>query len=82
MNFKYLGLDLCQQEPEIMISQNSYIEPLQNISLSSKPNLKKHLKSQESRGMRGLLGKLSWIGWHKTLDLCFDVCNISVNIKK
>lgn len=61
MNFKYLGLDLCQQEPE-MISQNSYIEPLQNISLSSKPNLKKHLKSQESRGMRGLLGKLSWIG--------------------
>ena len=38
VNFKYLGLELCKKESEILISQNSYIESVQNINLSSKQN--------------------------------------------
>ena len=42
VNFKYLRLDLCKKESEILISQNSYIKSVQNVNLSSKQKFEKH----------------------------------------
>ena len=41
VSFKYLESCLYQQESEILISQNSYIDSVQNVNFSSKGKLEK-----------------------------------------
>ena len=84
LSFKYLGLDLSQQNAEINISQNDYIESVESIKLSINQKLEKDdsLTSTELRDLRALLGKLNWIARQTRPDLTFDICSVSVNIKK
>ena len=84
MTFKYLGLNLSQQNAEINISQNDYIESVESIKLSTNRKLEKDdsLTSTELRDLRALLGKLNWIARQTRPDLSFDICSVSVNIKK
>ena len=78
--FRYLGIDLIQNETGVIINQTSYANSIQPIVLPlEEKNLEGSIEvSPETKtSFRGLVGQLSWISATSRPDMAYDTCVLS-----
>lgn len=78
-SFVYTGFAIKQQQHEVVLDQNSYIQGLDTPVLDSKRSIMKHddLDEQEKSLMRKLAGSLNWAVRGTRPDLNFELIDIS-----
>ena len=82
-SFKYLGTEITKTEDGIYVSQESYLEKLEEIPLSAerKENKLSELTEDEIKALRTAIGQLNWLSIRTRPDLSYDVCYLSTQIK-
>ena len=83
-SFKYIGLNVCSSNGRVSIDQHQYILTLAPIKISQERAVLKlsELSCMEKSEYRALLGQLNWISTNSRPDISFEVCELSVNLKK
>ena len=72
--FRYLGLDLKENNNGISLNQSYYINLLNIVNIKDE-NLCIH------DTLQSVIGKLIWICGQTRPDICFDVCHLVSNLK-
>ena len=75
--FKYIGLEIEQNQFGISISQNTYINSVDPVPIPSAENQSRHLSNEERRAFRGIVGQLIWSSSMTRPDISFDCCELS-----
>ena len=83
-SFKYIGVNIIQDDGIIGLHQNDYIDSLEEICLSRERSSQRmnHLGKQELEEFRALVGQLNWLSTQTRPDLAFDVCELSTVVSK
>ena len=81
--FNFLGLQIEKLSSGIVLHQNHYINQIDSSLLSTQISLNKQrgLDKAEFDSLRSLVGQLCWVGNQSRPDICFQVCQLSVNLK-
>ena len=81
--FKYVGLDFRKTVDGIEISQNQYVEEIQDVVIKgdSRPN-EDRLSVGEIRSLRGIIGQIQWVASQTRPDLSYDSLDLSVERNK
>ena len=81
--FKYLGLQIIQENNSININQINYSKSIQPIDLSKERRAQKNLPlgKEELKKLRVLIGQMNWIATQTRPDILFDCCELASNIK-
>ena len=81
--FRYLGLNLVQQEGHILMDQSSYIESVSSIDIHADRKRDKSAAVTESElaEYRAIVGQLGWIAQQTRPDLSFDVADLRSKFK-
>ena len=84
MAFKYVGLNIESTNEGFLVDQLQYASGLQPISISRARAMKKgsDLSEDEKTEYRALVGQLNWIATNTRPDIAFDICELSVSMKK
>ena len=80
--FSYIGLEIQQNDDEIILNQESYIADLKMIDVKGLHNKNEILTGKKSEELRSLIGKLLWVSGQTRPDIAFEVCQLSVNFNK
>ena len=72
-SFRYIGLNIEQDDWKICLHQNDYIEELKQVDRTSKL----YFKDNKNGIFPELVGQLHWIASQTRPDLCFDVLDLS-----
>ena len=82
-SFKYVGLDVFQDDKDIKVSQDSYIDSIMPINIeNSRKNMKNNSLTKEERAdLKRLSGQMLWVTSQTRPDLSFETCRMS-NIGK
>ena len=81
--FKYLGLHIYQNNYEIPVFQNIYINDLKPIQLPSKGADKQtKLNKKQMRDLRQFIGKFNCISSQIRPGISFDTCEIITNLNE
>ena len=82
--FKYLGLDLKQDNGEIILDQHSYIKNIFSVPLHASRAAHKQdpLNKIEITQLRSSIGQISWVANQTRPDVCFDVLELSISVKE
>ena len=77
--FKYIGMNISQDEKFVTVEQFDYAENVKIIDLEVNRRLQKEslLTPEEKTHYLSLLGKLSWLSYISRPDLKWDVYNMS-----
>ena len=77
--FKYIGMNISQNEEFITVDQFEYAEAIKVVYLNAQRRMQKAspLTSEENTAYLSLLGKLSWLSQITRPDLKWDVYNQS-----
>lgn len=81
VTFRYLGLNICQDEESIIIDQADYINRLQP-TLIDRSGVEKILSSKKRDVLRSEIGQLLWVSNQTRPDISFNVSNLAVNMEK
>ena len=81
--FKYIGLEIHQDNTGITLDQKSYIETVNPIILPRNKLSKKNdnLNKDESDQLRCLVGQLNWLCTQTRPDICHEVLELSSALK-
>ena len=79
LHFKYLGLNVQQEDKSIEIDQNAYIESVQPIKIKGKQENKPN--EEELLEFRSLIGQMQWLSTQTRPDISFEACQASVSFK-
>lgn len=81
-NFRYIGLDIVQEESSITMSQLTYSEDVDYIEISKSRQFHKHLpvSEDERKRLRGIVGKLNWMATQTRPDLSFETLDLSMGV--
>ena len=81
--FKYVGIETEQSAVGITVKQKSYLDSVDSIPLSLGRASRKYdnLNTQEAEKLRSLVGQLNWLCTQSRPDACYDVLEISSNLK-
>ena len=80
-SFRYLGLDLFQENGRIMMKQDKYVQTIELIKLGKKYTDDDELTEDEMKQCRSVLGKLNWLAMQTRPDLCFDVSELTSSLR-
>ena len=76
--FRFTGVDVEGQENgDVQISQESYVEALEKINIKNDDNDKRSLNREEFKLYRGLVGKLTWLSEMTRPDLSYDTLELA-----
>ena len=80
--FKYVGLDVNQNENKIMLNQNKYYNMLDPIPVSAaRASCKRDdCNKTEIENLRSLVGQLGWVCTNTRPDLSYDVLELSCKL--
>ena len=84
MAFKYVGLITESTNEGILVDQLQYASGLQPIRISRARAMQKgsDLSEDEKADYRAIVGQLNWIATNTRPDIAFDICELSVSLKK
>ena len=79
---KYLGINLDKVDGEIMFSQQSYIESVDEVDLRThKDEKERDLNPEEQSAYHAICGQLNWICCTQSRpDISYDVCQLSAKL--
>ena len=80
--FSYIGLEIQQNDNEILLNQDKYIDELQMIDVKGLNDKRELISGKKSEELRSLIGKLLWVSGQTRPDIAFEVCQLSVNFNK
>ena len=62
-SFSYIGLDVVQTNDTVIVDQNSYVDSLKPVKLSTQRKAQKSevLSSEERKMLRSVSGQLLWV---------------------
>ena len=78
--FRYLGIDLKQENDKIVISQKEYTSSIQPITVPKLPESNQHEIVQDPKfhkAFRGIVGQISWAAGVTRPDAAFNACILS-----
>ena len=80
--FKYIGLEVKQDEKGITLSQNEYLKSIQPIQISpGRANQKADpCNEDEIKKYRSLVGQINWLSTQSRPDVSFDALELSCNM--
>ena len=79
-SFKYLGLNISEEEDCITLSQKSYIKSLQEMKVDMNINKDTVLSTSQQSELRAMCGQLNWIATQSRPDISYDVCQLSTKL--
>ena len=79
--FVYLGLQIKQDENEIRVNQQHYIDSLDYIYIDTNKSNSTVLNDEEKRKLRCAAGQLNWVTSQTRPDLAYDSCLACVSLK-
>ena len=79
--FKYLGLHISQNEAKINITQQAYIDSVEDLQIDcDKRKQDQSLEKEERLLLKRYVGQLAWAAQHTRPDISFDACETSVSV--
>ena len=80
--FRYIGLDIVQNEHGVTLNQNEYCKSLKSINVSAVRGLDKNVEcnEEEKESLRSLVGQLGWLCTNSRPDLSYDVLELSCKV--
>jgi len=80
--FKYIGLDIVQNEYGVTLHQKEYCKSLESIKVSAVRGLNKNMECnvEEKESFRSLVGQLGWLCTNSRPDLTYDVLELSCKV--
>ena len=76
-SFKYLGLNVLQNDDNISIDQQGYVDSLQPVPIDRKRKSEDILLKEEITQLRGISGQLNWITSQTRPDSAFHSCEVA-----
>ena len=76
--FKYIGLELSQDEERIILSQKDYTTMLKTVFIEKDREKTSPLSEQERSILRSKVGQLLWLAKQTCPDIAFDVATSSI----
>ena len=80
--FKYIGMELEQDDEGIRINQNLYSESIKPISIKVDRHKDCFVDKEEYDHLRTLIGQLNWLCINTRPDIAYDVLELSCDLKK
>lgn len=80
--FRYIGLDIVQNEYGVTLHQNKYCKSLESINVNAERGLDKKAicNKEEKDSFRSLVGQLGWLCTNSRPDLSYDVLELSCKV--
>lgn len=80
--FRYIGLNIVQNEQGVTVDQNEYCKSLKSINVSAGRGLHKNMEcnEEEKECFRSLVGQLGWLCTNSRPDLSYDVLELSCKV--
>ena len=78
-SFRYLGLNLIQENETIVLSQTDYAKSMKTVPILKERMKSSLLMSEEQTILRSKIGQLLWLTKQTRHDIAFDVAMLSVN---
>ena len=72
--FKYVGQEVKQDDSEITIDQQQYIDDLSTTEIPVDQDKSDVLDSQEKGELKAIAGQINWIATQTRPDLAYDAC--------
>ena len=81
--FRFVGLNLKQQNNTITIEQYKYIERIKMIEIDTKRKIQHNepLTEQEKTVLRSKIGQLLWVNNQTRPGISFELCHLSTNFE-
>ena len=76
-NFKYIGLNIKQEENNLTLDQIKYISTIKVLNIKGNINKERVVDDNEKRNFRALIGQLNWVATQTRPDILFDVSDLS-----
>ena len=76
-SFKYIGLELSQDEERIILSQKNYTAMLKTFAIDRNREKTSPLSAQERSILRSKVGQLLWLSKQTRPDIAYDVTTVA-----
>ena len=74
--FKYLGLDIIQNNKHVSLSQTKFIDEIKEIEITGDGSKQRHgLNEEELKSFRALIDQLLWASNHTCPDISLMYVN-------
>ena len=80
MEFRYVGINMRQENGFIEIDQNHFINALEEINVVSKDQTQL-LSEPEKKLFRGIVGSINWVSLISRPDISFEVVDLSTKFQ-
>ena len=81
--FKYVGIEIYQDDQGIHVDQKKYTEELQEIKIksSNKESSDRLVNEDERKSLRSVIGQINWLATQTRPDLSYTVSELGSNFK-
>ena len=83
-SFKYIGLEVTQNEHGVFLHQDKYVKSVQSATISTerKKHKEDELSEEEKTVLSSISGKLLWASTQTRPDIAYDACIVANHGKK
>ena len=80
IDFRYVGINIKQENDFIYVDQNHYIDNMEEVKIDSK-DPERLLSDKEKKEFRGIVGSLNWVSLISRPDVSFEVVDLSTKFQ-